>query len=85
MADTQVATRSEESVGRLYADLAERALWTFVQAFIGVLLAGGMLDLSTGTLRAGAIAGIAAVLALIKGVAASRIGDPGTAATLPRG
>ncbi len=72
------------ATARLYADVAERAFWTFLQAFLGVLLAGDMLDLSSGTLRAAAIAGFAALLSLVKSVAATHVGDPGTAAVLPR-
>jgi hypothetical protein len=84
MAGIEVAQDTTAAGGRVYLDIAERALWTFLQAFIGVLIAGDMVDLSSGTLRAGAIAGVAAVLALVKSVAATRIGDPGSAATLPR-
>lgn len=56
------------------ADLAERCFWTAVQAFLSVF---SVTDLSTA--KAGLVAAAAAVLALVKGIAAKRFGDPGTA------
>lgn len=58
-------------------DLAERAAMTFLQAFLAVF---AVTDLSTA--RGAALAGVAAVLALVKGLVASQIGDR-TAALLP--
>lgn len=61
-----------------YLDLLERVVWTFIQA-----AAGAALDLLvTGeiTFRAVAIAG---VIALLKGLVATKIGSPNSAATLP--
>ena len=68
----------------LLIDIGERAAMTAVQAFLAVLLANaaGMTDM--GTLRAAALAGVAAGLSVIKGALASRLGDPATAALLPR-
>ena len=51
-------------------DLFERAIATFVQAFLAVYVVG-----STDSLKAAAVAGAAAVLSFIKSVAASRFGD----------
>lgn len=61
-----------------YLDLFERLVWTVIQA-----AAGAAIDLlATGeiTFRAVAIAG---VIALLKGLVATRIGDKNSAATLP--
>jgi hypothetical protein len=79
-----------------WTDLAERVLWTFVQAFAGslasvplleVVLPDGTVDL-TGLqtiLTAATIAGLSAVLSVLKGVAAARLGNAGTAQILPTG
>jgi hypothetical protein len=47
-------------------DLAHRALWTFVQTFLGTLTAASLLDLEFGILAAGAAAAIADVLVIVK-------------------
>lgn len=57
------------------ADLAERCFWTALQAFLSVFT---VTDVSTA--KAGGVAAAAAVLALLKGVAAKRFGDPDSAA-----
>lgn len=62
-------------------DLAERVLWTFVQAFLGTLTVAPIVDVDLPTVKVAALAGAAAVLSLLKGVAASRLGTPGTAST----
>ena len=51
-------------------DLFERAIATFVQAFLAVYVVG-----STDSLKAAGVAGAAALLSFIKSVAASRFGD----------
>lgn len=61
-------------------DLTERSLWTFVQAFAGFLVATK--DLSTTTLVAAASA---AGIAVVKCLAASKVGDTENASTLPVG
>ena len=43
-----------------------RAMRTFTQAFLAVVTAGPLLDLDVPTLKAGAVAGVAAVLALVQ-------------------
>lgn len=63
---------------KLLRDVAERAVMTFVQAFLGAFV---VTDLSTA--RTAALAGAAAALAVIKGFVASRVGEAGTAALLP--
>ncbi len=70
---------------QLLLDVAERATLTFVQAFLGVWLVADWADLTDVHLaQRAAVAGIAAALAVVKGFAAARVGDPGTASLLPR-
>ena len=47
-------------------DLAHRALWTFVQTFLGTLTVASLMDLEFGILGAGAAAAIADVLVIVK-------------------
>lgn len=61
-------------------DLAERAFFTFVQAFTAAMVVP---DLSISGLKAAGLAGVAAVFALLKGLAAGVIGEKGSAAALP--
>jgi len=69
------------------ADAAERIGWTFVQASIAAVgseaLAVGLAGGDVNVLRAAGVGGLAAVLSLLKAVAARHVGDPDTAATLP--
>jgi len=58
-----------------YADILERAATTFLQAFAGVLIIGG----EEGTADKAAIAGVAALLSLVKSVIATKVGNKGTA------
>lgn len=67
---------------QLILDIAERAAMTAAQAFIAVLLANAAGITSMATVRAAALAGLAAGLSVIKGALASRLGD-GSAALLP--
>ena len=68
----------------LIVDIAERALMTFVQAFLSVWIVVDWADLGdVDLLKKASVAGIAAALAVLKGVVASRIGEKGTAALLP--
>lgn len=70
---------------RLLLDVAERATLTFVQAFLSVWLVADWADLTDVHLaQRAAVAGIAAALAVVKGFAAARVGNPGTASLLPR-
>lgn len=72
----------------LLRDLAERAGFTFVEAFLAVLITGGWFTLSgiadVSILSSAALAGVAAVLALLKGVAAGFRGARGSASFDPR-
>jgi hypothetical protein len=60
-----------------YLDLLERCAMTAVQSFAALLLADTAgVDLSVSTVQAASVAGIAAVLAVLKGFAAQRlVGD----------
>ena len=62
---------------KAYFDLLERCALTWVETFAALLLAGTAgIDLSVSTMQAAAVAGIAAVLAILKGFAAHRlVGD----------
>ena len=69
---------------QLARDLIERVVATALQAFAAALIAGPVLDLSVPAFKAAGLAALAAVLAVVKGVAASRlVGDPTSAAALP--
>jgi hypothetical protein len=83
--ESNLAARGVTNKAKSYAaDLAERVAWTFLQAFGAMLVASGGLDMA-GVLdmsiweKAG-FAGVAAVLALIKGVVAKWVGDRNTPA-----
>lgn len=54
------------------ADIAERAAWTFAQAFLAVFV---VTDIATA--RGAALAGIAAAISVIKGFVATKVGTPG--------
>lgn len=82
---------------RYLLDITERVAWTFVQAFAAVwlipviaeILSGGTLAsvwshvADTSVLDKAAIAGLAGVLSMAKGLLARTIGDHRSAATLP--
>lgn len=68
---------------RYVVDLIERVASTYATAFIGLLLASGMDLTDLSSLKAAAIAALPAALAVIKGLLARFVGDPGTAAILP--
>jgi len=62
---------------KLYKDIIERAVWTAVQAFVAVYTVGGVDEL-----KSAATAAVAAGISVIKGFAATKIGDTESAATL---
>lgn len=66
-------------------DLAERTAATYVQAFLGLMLADGFDLLSIGELESAALAAIPAALAVVKSGVATFVGDPASAALLPSG
>lgn len=61
-------------------DAVERVLWTYTQAFLGLIIAVGIDTLSLGTLKAAAIAAIPAGLSALKTLVAKFVGDPNSAA-----
>lgn len=62
-----------------YLDLAERVGWTFIQGFLAFWIVTG--DVAGQTLTAALVAG---AISAGKALLAVRVGDHGTAATLPR-
>ncbi|MFJ9646296.1 hypothetical protein [Streptomyces sp. NPDC101206] len=70
---------------RIVADIAERTVLTYLEAFLGLLLAGATTDIvDLSVLQAAAVAALPAGLAVIKGAIGSRLGQVGTAAWLPK-
>lgn len=69
-------------------DIVERVLSTFAVAFLAVLIASGWFSVDGITdvsiLAKAALAGVAALLSLAKGVAARWIGDAGSASLSPK-
>lgn len=64
-------------------DLAERALSTYVQVFLGLLLAGTF-ALNIDSLKAAGIAAIPAALSVLKSSLASLVGDKDSASLDPK-
>lgn len=62
-------------------DLAERAIATYVEAFLGLLIVSGVTDLST--LRTAAVAAVPAGLSVVKAGLARLIGDRESASMSP--
>jgi hypothetical protein len=69
-------------------DVGERVFWTFLQAFLGLLVVGGAFDVANvadiGIYQSAAVGGAAAVLSLLKSTVASFVGKSDTAALLPK-
>lgn len=63
-------------------DLAERVIFTFAEAFLAVLVASGTGFVNIDTVKGAAIAGGAAVLSVLKGIASSLKGDPESASAV---
>jgi hypothetical protein len=64
-------------MNKLQKDILERAIWTAVQAFIAVYTVGGVDEV-----KSAATAAIAAAISVVKGLIATKIGDPESAATI---
>ncbi|MER5302139.1 hypothetical protein ABT039_22150 [Streptomyces lasiicapitis] len=65
-------------------DIAERTLLTYLEAFLGLLLAGSTTDIvDLNFLQSAAVAAIPAGLTVLKGVIGTRLGQIGTASWLP--
>ena len=62
---------------KLHKDILERALWTAVQTFVAVYTVGGVDEL-----KSAATAALAAGISVIKGFAATKIGDAESVATI---
>jgi hypothetical protein len=62
-------------------DLGERTGATYLEAFLGLLLAGGITSLSAA--QSAAVAAIPAGLAVVKGALGAFLGRADTAALLP--
>jgi len=71
-------------VKRWALDTLERALATYAQAFIGLLIASPMLDLDLSTVRALAVAALPAALAVVKAALASRVQAISPASLVPQ-
>lgn len=57
-------------------DLAERVVVTFLGAFVAALVAAGPMDLGNLSVwQSAALAGVASVVSLLKGIAARFVGD----------
>lgn len=59
-------------------DIFWRAVWTFIEAFTAVLLAAGLGWFEVETIKMAATAGGAALLSLIKNIAAQQLGYTGS-------
>jgi hypothetical protein len=68
---------------RFGLDLLERTIRTFIQAFLGALLAAPVFNLEIPTLKAAAMAGLASAAAVIMGIVAGPIGAKETPSVLP--
>ncbi|WP_405999395.1 hypothetical protein [Streptomyces sp. NBC_00829] len=69
---------------KLLADITERAVLTYLESFLGLLLAAGTTNVITvSALESAGIAAIPAGLAVVKGAVGSLLGRPGTASWLP--
>jgi hypothetical protein len=84
--EDSLAARRAAPVDRLKAwasDVAERVGWTFVQAFVAAMIASGGFDMAgvvdMSIWQKAGMAAVAAVLALVKGVAATWVGDRNSA------
>lgn len=67
-------------------DLVERVVFTYLESFLGLVIASAFVDsgkLNMGAVTAAAVSALPAALSLLKGLIASQIGDTGTAAALP--
>ncbi|MFB7649457.1 hypothetical protein ACFC0S_15625 [Streptomyces sp. NPDC056084] len=74
-----------QSTPSALADVAERTVLTYVEALLGLLLAGATTDLvNLSFLEASAIAAIPAALTVVKGAIGTRLGQIGTASWLPK-
>jgi hypothetical protein len=64
-------------MNKLQKDILERAIWTAAQAFIAVYTVGGVDEI-----KSAATAAVAAAISVVKGLVATKVGDPKSAATI---
>lgn len=64
-------------MNKLQKDIMERVFWTAVQAFLAVFV---VTDVTSA--KAAGVAALAAAISAVKGLAATKVGDPQSAATL---
>ncbi|MFI8351351.1 hypothetical protein [Streptomyces sp. NPDC085596] len=88
MSETSIPRINADTVVKTSAtyarDLTERVVWTFLGAAGAVALAGGPADMLHVSFWQGAgTAGLAAAVALVKGIAARAIGQKDSASTAP--
>jgi len=67
---------------KLFTDMLERTVSTYIQGFLGLLLADTAGMFSVGVLEAAALAAVPAALAVVKAWLGSYIGNPLSAAWL---
>lgn len=73
---------------KFWVDAGERVAATYIETFLGLVIASAFVDsgkLNMGAVTAAAVAALPAALSLVKSLIASAVGDPGTAALLPAG
>ncbi len=68
---------------RFALDLLERTIRTFLQAFLGALLAAPVFNLEIPTVKAAAMAGFASVAAVLMGVVTGPLGAKETPSLIP--
>ena len=68
---------------RFALDLFERMIRTFLQAFLGALLAAPAFNLDIPAVKAAALAGMAAVAAVVMGLLSQPIGTSTSASVIP--
>lgn len=72
-----------KTAGTYARDLGERVIWTFLAAVAGVSLAAGPADMLHASFwQAAGTAGVAAVVTLVKGLAARFVGSRNSASTV---
>lgn len=78
---------SRDVAAKYARDLVERVVATFAQAFLGALVAGNWFDVAhirdLSIVQTAGVAGLVAVLALIKGVVAKLISRDDSASLAP--
>lgn len=84
-----MTVKNFDQTRRYVADVLERVVWTFAQGSLAVFVGSystGALDSWSSARRLGAacaVGGGAAVLSLLKSLAAKQVGTSATASTLP--